>query len=164
MESLWVFLKHQMMFCVLKFLAEILLILIRDLGSTDLTMNDSPFHVMWVVGLEVQIAACFRHIFVASLGPRFMTKTSKNGRVPLASASIVNLPVGLRLLRWWKYCCNLAGSFGQATKVSSTHLSHLVGFWSAVYSAVSSEHSINILLITGDSEFPHCLTFSSFCC
>jgi hypothetical protein len=35
---------------------EILLSLTYDLGSTDETMNGSPFHVMWVVRLEVQIS------------------------------------------------------------------------------------------------------------
>jgi hypothetical protein len=100
MVSLWVFVKHQMMFYVLNFLVEILLILIHDLGSTDLTRNDSPFHVMLVVGLEVQITTCFRYTFVASLGPLFMTKMSKNGRVSLASTPTANLTVGLRLLRW----------------------------------------------------------------
>lgn len=38
---------------ILNFLVEIILILTYDLGSTDQTMNDSPFQVMWVVGLEV---------------------------------------------------------------------------------------------------------------
>jgi hypothetical protein len=36
---------------VLNFLVEILLILTHDLGSTAPTTNDSPFQVMWVVGL-----------------------------------------------------------------------------------------------------------------
>jgi hypothetical protein len=88
---------------VLNFVFEILLILTYDLGSTDQAMNDTPFRVMWVVGLEVQITACmpdFRYTFVVSLGPLFMSKTSKNGRVLLALTSIVNFMVGLRLLRW----------------------------------------------------------------
>jgi hypothetical protein len=32
------------------------MILTYDLGSTDQTMNDSHFHVMWVVGFEVQMS------------------------------------------------------------------------------------------------------------
>jgi hypothetical protein len=33
---------------------EILLILTYVLGRTDQTINDSPFHVMWMVEFEVQ--------------------------------------------------------------------------------------------------------------
>jgi hypothetical protein len=35
-----------------------------------------------------------------------MSKTSKNGRISVTSTYIVNLMVGLRLLRWWRNCCN----------------------------------------------------------
>jgi hypothetical protein len=51
---LWVFIKHQIISYVLNFLVEILLIL--TYGSTDQAMNDSPFHVMWLV--EVRIMTC----------------------------------------------------------------------------------------------------------
>jgi hypothetical protein len=61
-KFLWVFIKHQIMLYVLNFLAEILLILTYDLGSIDRTMNDSPFHMMWVVGFEVQITTCMRFL------------------------------------------------------------------------------------------------------
>jgi hypothetical protein len=54
-EFLCVFVKHQIMSYLPNFLVEILLILTYDLGSTDQTMNDSPFHVRWVIGFEVQI-------------------------------------------------------------------------------------------------------------
>jgi hypothetical protein len=67
---------------VFNFLAEILLILTYDLGSTDQTVKDSSFHMMLVGGLEMQI----------------MTEMSKKGRVSLTSTSVVNLMVGLRLL------------------------------------------------------------------
>jgi hypothetical protein len=43
------------MFHILSFVAEVLLALTHDLGSTDQTMNDSPFYVIWVAGLEMQI-------------------------------------------------------------------------------------------------------------
>jgi hypothetical protein len=49
-----VFIKHQITSYVLNFLAQILPIL----GLTGQTMIDSPFHVMWLVGLEVQITTC----------------------------------------------------------------------------------------------------------
>jgi hypothetical protein len=78
----------------------------------------------------------FRYIFVANLGTLFMTKTSKNVWISLSSTSIVNLMVGLRLLRWWRNSCNLAGPRGQTTKVSSTYVRHLAGLWSAVSSAI----------------------------
>jgi hypothetical protein len=42
----------------------------------------------------------FLYTFVAKLEPLFMTKTSEKGRVMLASTSIVNLMVDLRLSRW----------------------------------------------------------------
>jgi hypothetical protein len=90
------------MYYVLNFTVEILLVFTYDLDSTDQTMNDSPFYMMWVAGLEVQITTSmksFQYIFVANFGPFFMTKTSKNRRVSLASTSIVNLMVGLMLLR-----------------------------------------------------------------
>jgi hypothetical protein len=51
---LWALIKYQIMSHVFNFLFEILLILTHDLGSTDQTINDSAFHVMWVVELEVQ--------------------------------------------------------------------------------------------------------------
>jgi hypothetical protein len=66
---------------VLSFTVEILLILTYDLCSTDQTMNDSLFHVIWVVRLEVQIMTCMSRFPVNifnSLGPLFMIKTSKN--------------------------------------------------------------------------------------
>jgi heme A synthase len=83
-EFLWVFIMHQIMSYVLHFLAEILLILTYDRASTDQTMNNSHFHMTWVVGLEVQITTCFWYTFVANLGLLFMTKTSKNRSVSLA--------------------------------------------------------------------------------
>jgi hypothetical protein len=45
---------------VLHFHVEILLILTYDLDSTDRAMNYSSFHLMWVVGLEIQIPPCMR--------------------------------------------------------------------------------------------------------
>jgi hypothetical protein len=35
-----------------------ILILTYDLGSIDQAMNDSSFHMIWVVGLEMQIMTC----------------------------------------------------------------------------------------------------------
>jgi hypothetical protein len=99
---------------------------------------------------------------VVNFGPHFMTETSTNGRESLASTTVVNLMVGLMLLRWWRNCYKLAGPCGQTTKVSSLYLSHLVGLWFAVSSAISSNCSINMLLTTGDSEFPTAMP--SFCC
>jgi hypothetical protein len=40
---------------VFNFVVEILLILTYDLRSVDQTVNHSPFYVIWVVELEVQI-------------------------------------------------------------------------------------------------------------
>jgi hypothetical protein len=56
-EFLRAFVKHQIVSYVPNFVAKILLILTHDLDSTDQTMNDSTFYVMWVVGLEVQITS-----------------------------------------------------------------------------------------------------------
>jgi hypothetical protein len=55
------------------FVIEILLILTYDLGSADQTMNDSPFYVMWVVGLEVQITTSMSRFPVHFLG-QFWTR------------------------------------------------------------------------------------------
>jgi hypothetical protein len=55
---LWVFMKHQIVSYVLNFRVEILLFLTCDLGLTDQIMNDFPFHVMWVVELEVEVMTC----------------------------------------------------------------------------------------------------------
>jgi hypothetical protein len=85
---------------VFNFLVEILLILPYDLGYTDLTTKDSPFHMMCVVGLEVQTTASFRYTFMVSSGLLFKIKTSKNRGLSLASTSIVNLMVGVAFLRW----------------------------------------------------------------
>jgi hypothetical protein len=71
-----------------------------------------------------------------------MTNMSKKGWVPLPSTSIVNLMVGLTLVRLRNYC-NLAGPCGHTTEVSSKHLSHLAALWSAVSSVISTKHSIN---------------------
>jgi hypothetical protein len=50
MYFLGVFVKHKIMSYVFNFVVEIL-ILTYDLGMADQTMNDSPFYMMWVVGL-----------------------------------------------------------------------------------------------------------------
>jgi hypothetical protein len=126
---------------IFNFVVEILLILVYDLCLVDQTMYNFPLYVMWVVGLEVQVPVWvgFQYTFVVSSGPCFVTETSKNGRVSLASTSIVNLMVGLMQLRWWRNCHNLAGPCGHTTKLSLMCLSHLAGLWSAVSSAISSK-------------------------
>jgi hypothetical protein len=53
---------------VFNFLAEIPPILTYDLRSGDQTMNDSPFYMMWVVGLEVQIMASMSRLPVLFRG------------------------------------------------------------------------------------------------
>jgi hypothetical protein len=53
---------------ILNFHVEIFLILTYDLGSTEQAMNDSPFHVLGVVGLEVQIKTCMIRFPVHSRG------------------------------------------------------------------------------------------------
>jgi hypothetical protein len=48
--------EHQIMPYGFDFVVKILLILTNNLCSVDQTMNPmnySPFHVMWVIGLEV---------------------------------------------------------------------------------------------------------------
>jgi hypothetical protein len=52
-KFLWVFIKYQIMSCVLNFSVEIVPVLTYDLGSTDQAMNDSSFHVVGVVGLNM---------------------------------------------------------------------------------------------------------------
>jgi hypothetical protein len=39
-----------------------LLVLTYDLRSVDQTMNDFPFYVMWVVGIEVQITTSINRL------------------------------------------------------------------------------------------------------
>jgi hypothetical protein len=51
---------------VLNFPAEILLILTFDIGYTDKAVNDSSFHIMGVVGLEMQMMY-FLSIFIVNL-------------------------------------------------------------------------------------------------
>jgi hypothetical protein len=91
-------------------------------------MNNSPFHVILVVGLEVQITTCMNGFPVHFHG-QFRTplhdEDIKEWKSIIHFTSIVNLMVGLRLLRWWRNCCNLAGTYGQTTKVSLAYLSHL---------------------------------------
>jgi hypothetical protein len=47
---------------VFNFVVEILLILTYDLRSVDQTVYDSPFYVMWVVGLEMQVTSIMRRL------------------------------------------------------------------------------------------------------
>jgi hypothetical protein len=54
-EFFWIFIEHQIMSYVFNFVVEILLILTYDPRSVDQTVSDSPFYVMWVAGLEMQI-------------------------------------------------------------------------------------------------------------
>jgi hypothetical protein len=63
-EFFWVFIKHQITSYVLNFVVEILLILSYDLDSADKTMNNSPFYMMWVVGLEMQIMTSMSRFLV----------------------------------------------------------------------------------------------------
>jgi hypothetical protein len=82
---------------------------------------------------------------MANIGSLFMTKTSKSGKVSLASSSIVNL-VGLRLLTRWRNCCILLVHVANPWKCR-----RIWAIWRVcVSSAVSSECSIIILLTTGD--------------
>jgi hypothetical protein len=53
--------------------------------------------------------------------------------------------VGIRLLRWWRNFCNLAGPYGQSTEVSWIYLRNLAGLRSAVSIAIFSKCCINIL-------------------
>jgi hypothetical protein len=86
----------------LNFIVAIPLILTYGLGLTDQTMNDSPFHLMWVVGPEVQITICMR--FPVPFCGQFRTplhdQNIQEQKVSLTSTSIVNLMVGLKLFRW----------------------------------------------------------------
>jgi hypothetical protein len=104
-EFLWVFIKHQIISNVLNFLAEILQILTYDLGSTDQTMNGSPFHVMWVVGLEVQITTCMSRFLVYFRG-QFRSplhdQNTQEWKGIISFNSIVNLMVDLTLFRVWR--------------------------------------------------------------
>jgi hypothetical protein len=61
-EFLWILIEHQIMPYGLNFVVKILLILIHDFCSVDQAMNYSSFHVMWVVGLEVQVATSLSRI------------------------------------------------------------------------------------------------------
>jgi hypothetical protein len=54
-EFLWAFIKQQIVSDVLNLVVQILLVLTHGLGSSDQTMNDSPFYVVWLLGLEVYI-------------------------------------------------------------------------------------------------------------
>jgi hypothetical protein len=78
-EFLWVFIKHLIMSYLIHFLVEILLILTRmNFGSTDQATNDSPFRLMWVVGLEEQIKTCMSRFSVQFCG-QFRTHLRDQG-------------------------------------------------------------------------------------
>jgi hypothetical protein len=51
--------KYQMMFYILNFPVEILLNLTYDLGSVDLAINDTDFHVMGMVRHEMSYTGMF---------------------------------------------------------------------------------------------------------
>jgi hypothetical protein len=93
--------------------------------------------------LEVQKTTCMSR-FLVHFCEQFSTplhdqdiKISKNRGLSLPSTSIVNLMVGLMLLRWWRNRCNLPGPYDQTTKVLLTYLNHLAGLLSAISNAIS---------------------------
>jgi hypothetical protein len=63
---------------VLNFDVEILLILTYGLCSADQTMNDSPFYMMWVVGLEVQKTTSMSRFLVHFHGQFLMLLHDQN--------------------------------------------------------------------------------------
>jgi hypothetical protein len=69
-EFLWVFINHQIMSYVLNFIVEILLILTYDLRAVHQNIHDSPFYVMWVVELEVQITTSISMYVYSRGGPQ----------------------------------------------------------------------------------------------
>jgi hypothetical protein len=149
---------------VLKFNAEILLILAYGLGLTDQTMNDSPFHMMWVIDLEVQITTgmnCFSVHFCGQFRALLHDQDIQEWNCIISFNFHCEFDGRSETVQMVKNGCNLAGPCGQTTKMSSMYLSHLVGLLSAVSNAISSKCSINILLTIRDSGFP--TATHSFC-
>jgi hypothetical protein len=66
------------MFYIFSFVVKILLVLTYDLRSVAQTMNDSPFYVMWVIGLEVQITTSTTKLPVPFCG-QFWTPLHNHG-------------------------------------------------------------------------------------
>jgi hypothetical protein len=126
-----------------------------DNGSNNRNINDSYFRVMWLVLFEVQITTCMNR-FPVHLYRQFRTplhdQNGQDARVLWAHIYLMNFMVSLRLLRWWRNCCSLAGTCDQTT----SYLRHLVGLWSDVSNDIYSKCSINMwaLLNTANSEFP----------
>jgi hypothetical protein len=74
-----------------------------DLGSTDQTMNDLPFHMMWAGGLEVHTVTCMNRFPVHFHG-QFRTPLHDQGVQERKTVISFNFhcefDVGLRLFRW----------------------------------------------------------------
>jgi hypothetical protein len=108
-EFFCVFTEHQIMSYVFSFVVKILLILtltfarLTKLWTTPLLTSCGGLHLKCRLR-SVWIG--FRYTFMVSFGPRFITKTSKNGGILWASTFIVNLMVGLKLLIWPWNCCD----------------------------------------------------------
>jgi hypothetical protein len=82
---------------VFNFVVKIRLVLTYDLRSVDQAMNHSPFYVIRVVGLEVEITTSKSKIPVHFCGQFWTPLLNQNVKewVLLASTSTVNLMVGL---------------------------------------------------------------------
>jgi hypothetical protein len=104
-QILWIFTEHQIMFYVSNFVVEILLILTYDLHSVDQTVNNSPFYVMWVVRIEVQITTSMSILLIHFCG-QFWTLFHNQNIQEWKSVISFNfqcefdLMIGLTLLRW----------------------------------------------------------------
>jgi hypothetical protein len=113
--------KYQIMSYVFNFTVQILLIMIYDLCLVDRTMYNSPFYVIWVVGLEVQVMTSVSRLPVHFRGQFWTPLHNQNVQERKGIISfncILNLMVGLSLLRCCRNCCNLAGPCGHAMEVS----------------------------------------------
>ena len=115
--------------------------------------------VGWVVMgelVQVEVGVCrFPVHFVPQGAVRLLyTSTSRNGKWPSSSISMVNLILLCNPFRWCRNSVSLSRPWGQMVKVSSTYLYQHVGLCVASSIAFFSKSSMKKLAMTGERGEP----------
>jgi hypothetical protein len=112
-KTLGICIKLKILFQSINLITQILSVLANGVGSVVETLDEPSFHMRWVFGFEVEVAACMSGLPVDLGGhclPILDNQYIQKGNAPSDSISIVNWMEGLRLLRWLRKVCNRSGS------------------------------------------------------
>jgi hypothetical protein len=94
---------------VADFISQILLFLACGGSSIVKTLDQTPFHMRWMVRVEVDVSASAGGFSVDFGDPFLMTRTSRTAIALSDSISMVNWMDGLKLLRWLRKSCTHDG-------------------------------------------------------